>query len=98
MRRRADSFGCLAIALIGAFFATWFLLGLGAMADLPDERTRSPLWQSSAIIMTFLFGGALALSTFAARRPDRRAVFVTGLLVALALYGWLAVPSLLHLQ
>lgn len=86
MKRRADSFGCLAIAFIAALFASWILLGLGMMADLADETKRAPLRESAAIVMTVCFGGALVLSTLFARRTDRLVIFASGLLIALLLY------------
>ncbi len=86
IRRRADSFGCLAIAFIGALFAAWILLALESMSDLADERLRPPLWQSAAIAMTLCFGGALVVSTVVARRSDRVPVWITGIVIAVLLY------------
>ncbi len=71
---------------MAAFFASWFLLGLGMMADLQDERLRPPLWQSAAIVMGACFGAALLVSTGFAGRSHRVPVLVVGLLVAVTLY------------
>ena len=86
IRRTADSFGCLAIAFIGALFASYILLGLGLMADLVDERLRPPLWQSAARAMALCFGAALVVATGFAARPHRVPVLVVGFLIAVSLY------------
>ena len=86
IKNRADAFGCLAIAFIGAFFLAWILIGLSSLGTLPDERLRPPIWQSAAVRMTISFGAALALVTFFAGRSHRIPVFVVGLLIAVTLY------------
>lgn len=86
IRKRADAFGCLAIAFIGALFVSYLLLGLSLMADLADETQRLPLWNSAARAMAFCFGPALILSTLMAARPHRLPVFLTGLAIAVAIY------------
>jgi hypothetical protein len=86
IRDRADSFGCLTIAFIAAFFVSYVLLGFASMGDLADERMRLPLWQGAARVMTVCFGGALALSTFLAAPAHRIPVFLTGLVVAVSVY------------
>jgi hypothetical protein len=86
IKNHADAFGCLAIAFIGASFLAFFLLGLGQMGDMQDERLRPPLWQSAAIAMTLTFGGALVLATYAVGRAYRLPVFIAGFLIAVALY------------
>jgi len=86
IRRRADSFGCLAIAFIGALFGSWILLGLGMMADLADERLRPPLWQSAAVVMLVCFGAALAVATGFAGRPHRVPVLIVGFVTGVTLY------------
>lgn len=86
IRRRADAFGCLAIAFIGASFLAFFLLGLSQMGDMQDERLRPPLWQSAAVAMTLAFGGALALATYTVGRSYRLPVSVAGFLIGVALY------------
>ena len=86
IRKRADAFGCLSIAYMGAFFAAWVLLTLGMMSDLQDERKRLPLWQSGAEVMAICFGGALLAATLLAARPHRVPVLVAGLVIAIVLY------------
>jgi len=86
IRRRADTFGCLAIAFIGALFASWILLGLGMIADLVDERLRPPFWQSAARVMAVCFGAALAVATGFAGRPHRVPVLTVGFVIAVTLY------------
>ena len=86
IRRRADSFACLAIAFIGALFASYILLGLSLMADLVDERLRPPVWQSAARAMALCFGVGLAVATGFAGRPHRVPVLIVGLVIAVLLY------------
>jgi len=86
IKKMADSIGCLAIAFMAAFFASWILLGFGMMSDLQDERTRAPLWQSAALVMAITFGPATAIAVFAAARPHRPKVMLVGLTAGLFLY------------
>ena len=86
IHRRADSFACLAIAFIGALFASYFLLGLSLMADLVDERLRPPVWQSAARAMALCFGAALVVATGFADRPHRVPVLIVGFGIAVMLY------------
>ena len=86
IQKRADSFGCLAIGFIFAFFGTWVFLGLASLGTPPPGTTRTPVWLSAASGMTIFFGSALVLATLMAASAHRRAVFAVGLSVGLTLY------------